>query len=137
MTHNWPLVHARDDGIRPAGKPDECFYCRKKIGEPHAPDCAIVTKRVLLLIKSLDGSLTGTWELDVTHSFQPEMIEYMKNDGTWCANNIFDYDEIEWDQLDAWADLELMSKDGCLCDKLRFEFVRVVDDTPQRKLVNP
>ena len=25
-----PLVDPKDDGIRPAGKPDECFYCNRK-----------------------------------------------------------------------------------------------------------
>ena len=26
---NWPTVHEKDDGIRPAGRPDQCFYCKQ------------------------------------------------------------------------------------------------------------
>jgi hypothetical protein len=36
---NWPLVAPNDDGIRPAGPRDACFYCRQKVGQPHKPDC--------------------------------------------------------------------------------------------------
>lgn len=44
----WPLVDPNDDGIRPAGKPDECFYCNSKVGEEHGRQCCIVTKLVRL-----------------------------------------------------------------------------------------
>lgn len=30
---NPPIVKKDDTGIRPAGKPDECFYCHSKVGE--------------------------------------------------------------------------------------------------------
>lgn len=43
---SWPTVDPEDDGIRPAGASDECFYCHQKVGEPHQRDCVIVTKRV-------------------------------------------------------------------------------------------
>jgi len=46
MTQHFPLVVPGDHGIRPAGKPDECFYCSQRIGVPHKPDCVMVTKRV-------------------------------------------------------------------------------------------
>lgn len=44
----FPIVTAADPGIRPAGKPDACFYCHRKVGEQHAESCVIVVKRVLL-----------------------------------------------------------------------------------------
>lgn len=132
---NWPLVDPRDDGIRPAGGPNECFYCGKKIGEPHARDCVIVTRRVLVRIESADGTISGMWEKDSPYSFDPEMIEYMYNDGTWCANNILDYD-VAWDQPGAYEKLKEIAQrdDECLCGMLGFKFVRVVDDTPRRAL---
>lgn len=43
---NWPTVSADDPGIRPAGKPDECFYCHAKVGELHWPECCVVVKDV-------------------------------------------------------------------------------------------
>ena len=43
-----PLVHPQDDGIRSAGLPDECFYCKQKIGSPHLENCVAVKKKVRL-----------------------------------------------------------------------------------------
>ena len=40
-----PLVLKDDDGIRPAGRPNQCFYCNQQVGKPHKQDCAcLVTK---------------------------------------------------------------------------------------------
>lgn len=39
------IVQVDDDGIRPAGKPDECFYCKQKIGTQHKSDCVMLTQR--------------------------------------------------------------------------------------------
>ena len=129
---DWPIVHERDDGIRPAGEPDRCFYCHKKIGKPHAGDCVIVTKRVLMRI---EGLATGIWELDVSHHFDLSTIEYMYNDGNWCANNILSEEDVAWDREDAQKQLEAVrASSGCLCGVLRFKFERVLDDTPRRNL---
>ena len=46
LPNDWPLVDPFDDGTRPAGAPDVCFYCRQKVGEPHRQDCVIVQKTV-------------------------------------------------------------------------------------------
>jgi hypothetical protein len=136
-TDNWPVVHEQDHGIRPAGRQDSCFYCGKKIGEIHSKDCVIVTKRVLLSIKSYDGDITGTWETDEPHSFGPEMIEFRYNDRSWCANNILSEKDVVWDQVDAARQLEAQAMSGCLCGVLQLKFERVVDDTPRRKLAPP
>jgi hypothetical protein len=37
---SWPVVYEKDAG-RPAGAPDECFVCRRKIGQRHVVGCAI------------------------------------------------------------------------------------------------
>lgn len=131
-TINWPLVHERDDGIRPAGGAGQCFYCRKWIGEPHAKDCVIVTKRVLVRI---EGLVTGTWEFDTPHSFDSNMIEYLYNDGTWCADGVLSEEGVTWVQEDAQKQLKMAQESsGCLCNVLRFKFDRVLDETPRRKL---
>lgn len=133
---DWPLVHPQDDGIRPAGGPNECFYCGKKIGEPHARDCVIVTKRILMRITSVDGTVTGSCEYDEAYCFDRDTCEYMRNEGSWCADNILATDDynVTWDQPNALELLKKMSGAGCLCDKLVFKFVRVVDGTPRRAL---
>lgn len=40
--------HPNDDGIRPAGPPDVCFYCNQKVGFPHIQTCVAVKKTVRL-----------------------------------------------------------------------------------------
>lgn len=130
----WPLVIENDGGIRPAGKPDQCFYCRQRVGQPHGPDCVMVTKRVLIRIVSDDKMITGLWTLDVPHSWTSETIEFVYNENTWCASNIIGRERVTWDQQDAADKLKKLEGNGCLCGKLLFKFVRVLDDTPRRKL---
>jgi hypothetical protein len=131
---SWPLAHAQDDGLRPGGDPDKCFYCNQKIGDPHTQDCVIVTKLVLLRIETVDHDVTGIWEHNVPWSWDPEMINFMYNEGSWCASNIFAEDRVTWDQSNAEEHLKELTRSGCLCDKIRFDFARVLDDTPRRKL---
>lgn len=59
----FPIVTKDDHGIRPAGKPDECFYCHSKVGEPHGRDCVTITKRVRL-------KATIEFEVEVPHSWE-------------------------------------------------------------------
>ena len=40
------MVDPKDDGIRPAGEPDECFYCNRKVGQEHMRDCVTIQKKV-------------------------------------------------------------------------------------------
>ena len=73
-----PLVHPQDDGIRPAGLPDECFYCKQKIGNPHLEDCVAVTKKVRLRF-SVEG------EVDLPYGWSEEEITnyYASDDQHW------------------------------------------------------
>lgn len=111
----WPIVAPNDDGIRPAGGSGMCMYCRQAIGLPHDQSCVIVTKRVRLryLIEV---------DVDLPHAWDEAQILFNRNDGTWCANNVVK-------ELKNTSD-----ESGCLCDRVTAEFVRVVDDTPRRKL---
>lgn len=108
----WPLVTPNDPGIRPAGLPDACFYCRAQVGEPHLVDCVIVNKRVRLLV-------TLVVEVDVPHSWSQEEIEFSYNESSRCAGNT----------LDAIIEARDIT-DGCLCGILDHAFLGVVDDTP-------
>lgn len=104
---NFPLVHPQDDGIRPAGAPDECFYCKQKVGTPHLSDCVAVHQRVRL-------RLTVEVEVDQPHDWSPEEIEeFVEEDG--C---------IEPGALE----------DG---DIRRCRFIAVVDPTPRIKIRSP
>lgn len=132
---NWPLVHSRDDGIRPAGAPDECFYCGQKAGSPHLRACVVVKKKVEIKVYSRDNSLSGLFETNEPWSHDAKMIEFRYNESSWCMSNVTDR-EVRWQQPDASARLQELEKKsgGCLCGALVFRFVRVVDETPERDL---
>ncbi len=135
----WPMVAPNDDGIRPAGAPDECLYCRAKVGQPHGRECVIVTKRIEMRVRAAfaDGSEAhGLWQLDEPYAWDVDMSEFHKNESSWCAGNLLAFDSVTWSDPDAHTKLSKLHDDdeSCLCNELTFEFARVVDDTPQRKL---
>jgi hypothetical protein len=156
---SWPLVDERDDGIRPAGPPDECFYCRQKVGQRHGFECVIVTHRIETRVTATlpDGEkLVGTWHTDEPHFWDEDQCNFHKNESSWCASNFLDEQvppnvklrgphrasrgRVEWfaGTVDPWKKLKALAVKGrCLCGVLSFEFVRVVDDTPRRKLKEP
>lgn len=109
---SFPLVKHGDYGIRPAGKPDQCFYCYSKIGQPHRADCVVVTKRVKI-------KATITIDIEVPHDWDKKMIEFHRNDGTWCSSNFAN--DVERYKA---------STGSCMCQETKIEFVEVVDDTP-------
>lgn len=118
VDHRWPLVDPKDDGIRPAGRPNECFYCNRKVGQRHGPECVIVTKVVKIRI-------TLEYPVTVPHFWDESQINFHRNESSWCADNAIR-------EIEAHAE-----KSGCLCGELKTEFVTVVDDTPTRELREP
>ena len=110
---NFPKVTKNDHGIRPAGRPDQCFYCRSMVGEEHKSDCVVVTKRVRL-------KATIFYDVEVPHDWDQKMIEFRYNDSTWCTTNVTQ-------DIKKYAE-----KSGdCLCfNGSKIEFVEVIDSTP-------
>jgi len=78
-----PIVLPNDDGIRPAGKPDECFYCSQKVGTSHLASCVALHKMVKV-------RYTFDLEIEVPHSWTTDNIEFQSNDSSWCADNALD-----------------------------------------------
>ncbi len=105
---SYPLVKENDTGIRPAGKPDECFYCGSKVGEPHKHGCVTVVKKVKL-------KATIEYEKEVPADWDDEQIYYHYNLGTWCANNIVDDLKDYIDELNEYND--------CLCHHSEIEVI--------------
>ena len=99
--------------VRPAGKPDECFYCGAKIGEQHKPNCVIRKKTIVsrLTIDFVD-SVPENWDKDV--------IDFHYNDSSWCASNILNR-------------LEERSNFRCLCDVASFEYLRDATEEDEEK----
>ena len=99
----------RPEDARPAGKPDECFYCKAPMGAPHKWECVIPTKRVRL-------RTTFEYEVDVPRSWDAENIEFHRNESSSCAQNIIQ-------DIETFAEAEF---NGCLCGHAETEFVRDV-----------
>lgn len=124
-----------------ARKPDECFYCGQRVGEPHGPSCVIVKKLVELKIEArLDGvAFSGLWQCEVPYAWDAGMTEFHKNESSWCASN-FRHEEnkgsVVWEgNEDRWPVLKAEhDKGGCLCEALSFTFVRIVDSHPRRDI---
>ena len=113
------LAHTRlvtpERGPRPAGKPTECFYCHKLVGDAHADDCVLFEKIVMVKVEMvIPRAVPAHWT--------DEQIELQMNDGSWCANNIA-------------RDIERMDEADeedhrCLCNDFQAEVLRdaTVDD---------
>lgn len=91
---------------RPAGRPDECFYCHRKLGENHISDCVLIRKKVKI-------RLTVEYDVSVPFHWDASAVDFHRNGSSWCVDNCID-------ELKALA-----PKDGCLCryDGLRFEYI--------------
>lgn len=113
-----PKVLVDDDGIRPAGQPDECFYCNQKVGQPHKQDCVILNRKVKV-------RYSYEIEIEVPHFWDKETIEFHRNDSSWCADNSLD-------------DIEEYSKSrgGCLCGCFSAEVIEIPEAAPYRKNKN-
>jgi hypothetical protein len=122
----WPLVAINDDGIRPAGPPNECLYCRRTVGQPHGPECVIVEKRV---------KVRYLFEIDISvpHHWSKSNVEFHRNQGTWCADNAI----AELQALTSQEDKNGVSFGPCLCGVFTYEYVQDVDTTPTRNLRDP
>lgn len=103
----WPLVAINDDGIRPAGEPDECFYCNQKVGLPHGHDCVCVKKRVLV-------RYVVEVAINVPHS--------------WSSEEIVDFENHEGDSYN------LEPVNGAEIHSISASYIGTLDDTPQREL---
>lgn len=109
----WPMVVPQDNGLRPAGDPDKCFYCGQSIGQPHRRRCVVVEKKIKVQYIIED-------EIMVPHFWTAEDFEAHRNYGFWCADNAMD------------AIKAKIAKADCACGILRVKFASVVDPTPFR-----
>lgn len=76
-----PNVHRKDDGIRPAGPPDQCFYCHAKVGNPHAQNCVAVKKVVRMrFVVEIDTEQPFSWTNE-------HIEEFEKHEG-YCLQNL-------------------------------------------------
>ena len=113
-----PIIAEDDEGIRPAGKPDECFYCRRKVGRRHTRACVMVdARRTYRIIR--DGRDIGTWEVDEPACWDAHERAFHKNESSWCANNMKHDGEIHLEGGEAPLAFDPEGSDTCtLCSHL-------------------
>lgn len=83
-----------------------CFYCRQPIGAAHKHDCVLIQKRVKV-------RMIIEYEVDVPSTWDGDMVEFHRNESSWCAGN-------------AIAELEdRFGGDGqsCGCGAIEFDYV--------------
>lgn len=99
------------DCARPAGRPDECFYCHAAMGEPHVASCVCITQ---------DTRVKVTVEVEIIlsepASWDGPGIDFHLNESSWCASNA------------AEKIAEAVLDDDCLCAAAKFEFVARVGE---------
>lgn len=77
---NWTVG---EYGVRPAGKPNECFYCHAKVGEQHKEDCNIRCRTV-----NVDFTIHTV--MRVPESWSEDDINFKFNESSWCVSNFID-----------------------------------------------
>ncbi len=82
----------------------ECFYCRQPIGSEHKSDCVFISRKVKVRV-------TIEYDIEVPATWDVEMIEFHRNDASWCSNNIIP-------ELD-----RLKDGDECLCHRTTTEYL--------------
>ena len=112
-----PLILKNDNGIRPNGQPDECFYCQQKVGQPHKIDCIILTRTVKV-------KYSFDIEIEVPYSWNAEDIEFHRNDGSWCANNALK----ELNKFAKKIDIE----GECFCNYFKAKVLEIPEASPYR-----
>lgn len=111
---NWPVGAY---GIRPAGKPTECFYCHEPKGGTHKPDCVIRQRTVVVEVRL-------ELVLSEPEGWSQEDIESHFNASSSCQSNIAGYIE------------QLRDRIGCLCGLADVSFLReATADDEKRQLL--
>ena len=88
---NKILVRKNDDGIRAGGKPDECFFCKQKVGMPHLDTCTCLLRKARVKITvELDAFVPNydkedieyllTYKYHVMKSLTKQIVDQMEND---------------------------------------------------------
>lgn len=129
----WPLVLPNDDGIRPAGKSDQCLYCKQMVGQPHGVQCVCVKKTVRYAVL-VDGNQVGTYETTEPFFWSKYDGEFHKNESSWCADNA--QGKITWIDHEAETTFNKNCEEEsphCNCNMVEFRFDSIIDPGPNGK----
>lgn len=111
-----------NEGVRPAGPPDRCFYCDQRVGGQHAFDCVIRQKTVVVeLVMKVVIAVPESWGQDSIH--------FRYNESTYCYDNMVPTIEkavaslkrISEDERESFDRPDAMA--GCLCSQMTLNYV--------------
>lgn len=94
--------------MRPASSKRECFYCQQAVAGYHSVTCVLVEQRVKV-------RMIVEYEVTVPAHWDQYMIEFHRNEGSWCSDNAID-------ELREFSE----GPHGCLCDIAQFEYIKDV-----------
>lgn len=133
-----PRVAPDDFGIRPGGKPDECFYCLRKVGEQHLRKCVIITRlvRLRVTLRQRGREVSGLYVEALPADWSAEDIEFSRNESTWCADNVFNRTPSPLRNVSWQGDIALVDEirqkaqagKYCTCGDTNIDFVEFVDN---------
>lgn len=115
MIHAESFAVTTENGPRPAGPPDRCFYCDEAVGGVHKSDCVLRERTIV-------ARLVIEHVVVVPEHWTPEHFLFHRNEGTWCASNVL---------------RELGASDGdgpCICHATEVAFVREATDEDEERL---
>lgn len=123
-----------DDGIRPAGKPDACFYCQTRVGNHHRIDCACLGRAAVFDIELHADRWDSSWPPVAPDRGTPigtvtlwsgvdqgdDDIIFHRNYGNWCTDNLLDDIDAGNDRATIDADWlprlrSISLEEGCAC----------------------
>lgn len=126
-----------DNGPRPAGKKNECFFCHETVGHLHKDDCPAYSRTVVLQV-----TIPVVVRVPVGHDTQ--LINWAWSEGSNCSSNIFRYIEKMEAQLEEnyHMDDEQRKSEGfvrrqeCLCEvpECKITFLREATEKDEANL---
>src|SRR5215813_8134156 len=97
MIHPESFKVTKENGPRPTGLPDKCFYCGRSTGQDHEESCACRQRTVILRFSVEILTVVGAGD-----AYTSQFITERFNNSTWCKSN-------------ALPLIERASEDDCLC----------------------
>jgi len=113
-TETETVVLARD--ARPLGKPDRCFCCGFPAGSKHSAVCVVPQRSIVM-------EYTFTVVVSVPAHWDTHLIEFQRNEGSWCADNALDELKAQTDGGNEVGGLV----GGCWCDGMTAKYIREAD----------
>lgn len=113
------ILPVTEDGVRSAGSPNKCFYCGEPKGAPHAADCVIPQRTVVL-------AMTIEYVVSIPAYWDVSQVEFHRNDSSWCSANDL---RLIADQADA------AGENMCnTCSRTQFRFIREATETDMEEM---